>query len=916
MRNPPACLLLLIAHFLTATLPAGAEEALTIVGPRTRTAIVHADNWKQNVWYDWGGHRILHRFAKLITGQNVPLASAAKLDREQFDVRIWVGRQPEVDRVIGDRLDALDDDGYLLLVKGRDVYLAGKHWWGTNWAVYDLLESYAGCRWYLMEPRWWRADEDGMLGPGDIIPKADTIQIPAELNRTEEPDYKARWFRIAPMHSFRLRSRDKFHHALRQIFPLELYDQHPEYFPEIDGKRDRPRDANHSQPCVSNPDVVRITTDFVLRKFKENPSLGTVSIGMNDTGQFCECKDCLAIAPQRIEDKGQRIAYAFFDYYNNVARRVAQVYPDKRLGCLAYAGLRRLPADSIQLEPNLVPYLTLDSAQLFDPEQVVEFADSARKWDRISQRMGIYEYIYGGGFIIPRIYNDDLARNIKNRYGVNADGFYAEAYPNWGLDGPKYWLVSKLLWDTSLDPDSLLDQFYGDMFGRRSRTRESSERTAPNARSLTISATSDLSECAKTMKQYFALLEKAWRDQTLKSDRSNYRWLRDPRQMEIFTPKICEEAQRLLDRAYSLAKTKEQSRRIEFFRTTFQITRIVCTRYAHAREVERLAGDDSASVDQLIAGLNQWMAAGDLAAAIEKGRALGFAALSNTGDDMFEVTRNFDQQPVAAATRVAEELVTRVVADHSFSSHQQLVGAIDKAAPKSLLDLVRRRALFVANRDRLPVADGDISSAEWGPPIFDDRFHAYAHNVGRSISLLDKFGHDDTRVWCVRSGDKLCFAFDCEQDPATVGASVRDNDTTGWRNPAMLYDDCIVLNFFRQGTQFRSVRINANGAWSDHQGGKNEWNAVSDAAAKIAADGWRAELVLDLKRLSLGDGTDLFEISIARYTREPHPTKKGEFVARATTLVPFPFTKGTIGHGNHPNLMTFRTGSQVIFAQD
>ncbi|MDP6720643.1 MAG: DUF4838 domain-containing protein, partial [Pirellulaceae bacterium] len=352
---------------------------------------------------------------------------------------------------------------------------------------------------------------------------------------------------------------------LRQIFPLEMYDQHPECFPEIDGKRERPRDANHSQPCVSNPDVVRITTDFVLKQFKENPSLSTVSIGMNDTGRFCECKDCLAIAPQRIEDKGQRIAYAFFDYYNKVARRVAQVYPDKRLGCLAYAGLRRLPADSIQLEPNIVPYLTLDSAQLFDPAQVAEFSESAQKWDRISHRMGIYEYIYGGGFVIPRIYNTDLARNIKNRYGVNADGFYAEAYPNWGLDGPKCWLASKLLWDTSLDPDTLLDQFYGDMFGSRSRTRESSDQTAPTDRSLTTSATSDLSECAKTMKRYFDLLEKTWREQKLESDRSNYRWLRDPVQMAIFPPEICEQAQRLLDRADELADNDEMKRRVEFF---------------------------------------------------------------------------------------------------------------------------------------------------------------------------------------------------------------------------------------------------------------------------------------------------------------------------------------------------------------
>ena len=913
---------MLLASLLLSTVveAQAGERTLTLVGPETRTAVICVDGWQHSKWYDWGGHRIFQRFAKMITGQDLAIVEAGQLDRDRYDVRIWIGRQPEVDRVLGRRLDALDDDGYLMVADGPDVYIAGKHWWGTNWAVHDLLERHAGCRWYLMEPRWWRADEDGLLGPGDIIPKADSIRIPAALDRIEEPDYKARWFRIAPMHSFRLRSRDHFHHALRQVFPLKMYDVHPQYIPGIGGKRERPRDANHSQPCESNPDVVRITADYAIARFDEHPELGTVSIGMNDTNRFCECRECLTVAPAEIKEKRARIAYAFFDFYNKVADRVAAKYPHKRLGCLAYAGLRQLPEDSIQLRSNIVPYLTLDSAQLFDPAQVTEFNGSVRKWNRISQRMGIYEYMYGGGFVIPRIYNRDLARNIKHRYGVEADGFYAGAYPNWGLDGPKYWLASKLLWDTSLDPDELLDQFYGDMFGREgdklsSRTRESSEKPAPHARSLTTSATSELSECARTMKRYFEFLETIWHEQTLENDRSNYRWLRDPKQMEIFPPTICEEAQQMLDRAHDLAKTDEVAKRVEFFRTTFQITRVVCTRYAYAREVERLTENESADVDQLIAGLNKWMTAGDLGKAIENGRALGFAALSDTGDDMFEVARNFDQQPIAAATRVAETVVAQTVEGRSFASHEQLVRALNEAAPKPLADLIRRRALFVDNRNVLPAADGEITTEEWGKSVFEGRFHAYSHNVGKSISLLDKFGSSDTRVWCFRTEDKLCLAFDCQQDPATVGAGVHENDTTGWRDPAMLHDDCIVLNFFRKRSQFRSVRINANGAYSDHQGGKNDWNAVSKAAAKVTKTGWQAELVLELKPLNLGDGSDLAEISIARYTREPHPKKEGEFVTHATTLVPFPFTGGHIGHGNHPNLMTFRTGSQVVFAQ-
>jgi len=87
-------------------------------------------------------------------------------------------------------------------------------------------------------------------------------------------------------------------------------------------------DANHSQPCVSNPDVVRITADFAIARFDEHPELSTASIGMNDTNRFCECRECLAVAPAEIREKRARIAYAFFDFYNKVADRGAEKYPD------------------------------------------------------------------------------------------------------------------------------------------------------------------------------------------------------------------------------------------------------------------------------------------------------------------------------------------------------------------------------------------------------------------------------------------------------------------------------------------------------------------------------------------------------------------------------------------------------------
>lgn len=95
---------------------AAEERDFVLAAPGVKSVIVIADGWRQHAWYDWGGHAILGRYAKQVTGIDLAVMEAGKLSapgaRERYDYRIWVGRQPEVDRVIGERLDRLDDGGF------------------------------------------------------------------------------------------------------------------------------------------------------------------------------------------------------------------------------------------------------------------------------------------------------------------------------------------------------------------------------------------------------------------------------------------------------------------------------------------------------------------------------------------------------------------------------------------------------------------------------------------------------------------------------------------------------------------------------------------------------------------------------------------------------------------------------------
>ncbi|HYG73550.1 MAG TPA: DUF4838 domain-containing protein [Planctomycetota bacterium] len=860
---------------------------LVIAEKGRRTAIIRAAGWKQSAWYDWGAHAILERYIPLVTGAKPELFSAdafaalEKSRREAFDVRIWTGRQPEVDRVLGAELEKIDDDGFILRAAGNDVYLAGKFWWGDNWAAHDLLERFAGCRWYGQEAEFWKP-EKGTAALFDVIPQAERIVVPADLNVVEEPSYRMRWFRFMPLHAFRLRYRDSFHHAFEQLLPPEKFGaEHPEYFPLVNGKRRVPKtkgEGQQFQPCASNEDVVNIIADAAIGHFKEKPQSGTFSIGMNDSNVFCECARCLALAPATLAAREQRQAYAFFDFYNRIAARVESVYPGKRLGCLAYAGLSVLPAGSIKIHPTIVPYLTRDSAQLFDADQVKEFRETVDAWKSLTHRMGIYEYVYGGGFVVPRLYNRYLLKNIAERYGVGVDGFYAESYPNWGLDGPKYWLLSRLLWNSSQDPAALMDQYCRDLFGA----------------------------AAPSMRAYFHQLEETWCSQALASPRSNYRWFLDAKQLEVFSPQACDAAWALLEKAEQQADSDKARERVLYFKNTFNLTRTLSRRYHAALALE--ARTRSERNAELTSSLPGWLS--DFEAFV--GAPSLDSALVNVPPGALdrEVNKDlslYDREPVdsvsAQVQRVRDVALKDAATPAAYRDALSQLLPANTTASETLRRITEKAVLWVPELLTVPEIDGTVEPAAFSSALAT-QFHR-VHRLQRSA--------EQTVVLAAVSGKSLYLAFDCAQAAESVGGKLTERDVTGWQNPAMAGDDCVAITFKRATNSTLSVRINCNGAVGSSD---PKWDGVQKSAARKTSTGWQAELLIDMEKVGLSVTAKDYALAIARYTRRPQVAvagKPAEIRIEVSTLLPAPPGEGIIGRGNHPQLMTFLTGPVLRF---
>lgn len=68
------------------------------------------------------------------------------------------------------------------------------------------------------------------------------------------------------------------------------------------------------------------------------------------------------------------------------------------------------------------------------------------RWAMISDHLGHYEYLYGRGFVVPRLYTRRLYRALRVNALWKTRAFYAETYPNWALDALTLHEAATLMW--------------------------------------------------------------------------------------------------------------------------------------------------------------------------------------------------------------------------------------------------------------------------------------------------------------------------------------------------------------------------------------------------------------------------------------------------------------------------------------
>lgn len=468
MCRPPLVLfaILILTSFWTF---AAASDLTLVEGASSDYTIVCAADASPSQVY---AAEELQRFAREMTGARLPIV---KDDQPLPAKAILLGGTQHTEAVLGaaTELDQLGDDGFRLVTRSPHLLVIGSPVRGTLYGVYELLEKFGGCRWYarhyshIPKLNSW------------TVPQLDDTQTPAFTMREPfwwgmfDGDFAARCKvngnrpSLQEKHGGKIRfGAGLFVHTFYPLMPpSEFFEEHPEYYSEIDGKRTTDR----AQLCLTNPDVLRIVTERVLERIRQDPQAKLFSVSQNDWGGWCQCETCKAIDQREGSPSGTMIHFV-----NQVAEVVEKEFPDVWIETLAYQYTRH-PPKTLKPRHNVVPRLCTIECDFSVPlddstyEQNQRFVEDIKGWSAITDKLYVWDYTTNfGHYVSPHPNFGCLQGNAQFFRDHHVVGLFEQgAYqsPHAEFAELRAWVLGKLLWNPDQDVEPLYEDFFQGYYG-------------------------------------------------------------------------------------------------------------------------------------------------------------------------------------------------------------------------------------------------------------------------------------------------------------------------------------------------------------------------------------------------------------------------------------------------------------------
>jgi hypothetical protein len=401
-----------------------------------------------------------------IVGIQIPLeANATELKPNA----IVVGQGPLASKLLPTANWAgLNPEQTLIKSVGANLVVAGGGDRGTMYAVFRLLQTQAGVRWWTP---WAKTEpKNPRLRFGNL----DLSETPAfeyrepYWNHTFDGDWAVHNFSNGA--SIRVDSSkggkvtyQGFVHTYYPLVPPEKYfASHPEWYSLFNGARTH----DDAQLCTTNPALRDLMVEQVKAELRANPDARIVSVSQNDCYRPCQCDVCRALVKQ----EGSEAALVL-DLANYVADHIKDDFPNVAVDTLAYQWSRH-PVKSMRPRPNVIVRLcSIEcdfSHPLSDPANAA-FGDDIRGWSKLTNRLYVWDYCTNfAHYLQPQ--PDYFALGPTLRFssengvkGVFEEGDYTSTAGD--MAELKAWLIAQMLWDPKQDPNKLIDEFLRGYFG-------------------------------------------------------------------------------------------------------------------------------------------------------------------------------------------------------------------------------------------------------------------------------------------------------------------------------------------------------------------------------------------------------------------------------------------------------------------
>ena len=280
----------------------------------------------------------------------------------------------------------------------------------------------------------------------------------------------------------------RYSHTFEELVPPEKwFDSHPEYFSLVNGKRRR----EHSQLCLTNPDVLEICIEGVRRWMREHPECRIFSVAQNDWYGYCECEHC-----QAIDRREESHAGALLAFVNAVADAVRDEFPDNRIHTFAYLYSRKAPRFLRPRENVIVRLCSIECCQShpmgacrqaiggIDVENNAAdafalsgqaFTDDLADWAKIAPHLYLWDYTTNfSNYLQPFPNWHVMGENLRLFRRLGVEGVLEQGNYSPGKTSAfaplRIYLLSRLLWNADADTDELIRTFVRGYYGPEAET--------------------------------------------------------------------------------------------------------------------------------------------------------------------------------------------------------------------------------------------------------------------------------------------------------------------------------------------------------------------------------------------------------------------------------------------------------------